>query len=832
MIGIRTLVFVAGRLAAAGVFVLSWAYGATALSPFAFDMFVKPRLFPWLESFVTWHHLWFLAAYLVSGATLAPHLATGRAHDRPHVRAAWWAAVAYLVVIGLAAASLILSPRMPLVASGRHDLVLVPGALLPLLWLSVIDHLAGWPRRALADREHETTAQPHIVMACLASATVLWLAHSIREVLLSGAGAVLPWVVGRSWALALDVAAFTGVALLLTLAAAVAAGTKAARAWEYGLIVAVIAVGVAEFFRRVVFPPLLFSGTDGALTAIPLGAAVALLFAGLRLHTGPDRPREDGGLNLLVAFRGRPVVRWLLLVAVPVAAGIATGAAERVDWAMILRRLVALLEATIVFALVLGATRRRQGAACSLHTLVAVPALVVIALHAMPVAARAVVDATGDGRASPERLLDHFRATDALTNLAAAALVAQRETDSGFYRDLVEAEDRFSNLDPKPPGRPFSTLSGTPPPRVPHVFLFVIDSLRRDYLSPYNPAVSFTPAIGRWARDQFVFRNAFTQYGGTWLSIPAIWTGTAVTRRWSTIFQEVNSLEQLIIDAGYDFVVNDFTVAHLLRADAPRTFLDPSIKSVDTDLCQNLSSLQAHIEGRTTTQPLFAYLAPMNVHILNTRSDTTRSGTEYAGFFAPYASRLQRLDGCFGRFVEFLKERRLYDDSVIILTSDHGDSLGDEGRWGHQFYLLPENVRVPLIVQLPADRRTRLTTDLGRLTFLTDITPSLYGVLGYPVGDPSHGFGQPLFVAPGETLSSRRRDGFLIMSSYGSSYGLLRRNGRLLYTVDLVNRQEDAFTLHLGPLGERVPAGDAERRLGQAGILQGLDQVERMFSSR
>ena len=70
--------------------------------------------------------------------------------------------------------------------------------------------------------------------------------------------------------------------------------------------------------------------------------------------------------------------------------------------------------------------------------------------------------------------------------------------------------------------------------------MFVIDGLRRDYLSPYNRKVTFTPGIEALARDSFVFRNAFTAYAGTWLSMPAIWTGSALTRGWGRIFPRMN----------------------------------------------------------------------------------------------------------------------------------------------------------------------------------------------------------------------------------------------------------------------------------------------------
>ncbi len=78
-----------------------------------------------------------------------------------------------------------------------------------------------------------------------------------------------------------------------------------------------------------------------------------------------------------------------------------------------------------------------------------------------------------------------------------------------------------------------------------------------------------------------------------------------------------------------------------------------------------------------------------------------------------------------GRSSRYLQERGLYDNSIIILASDHGESLGTDGNWGHQFFLFPEDVRIPLIVRLPPAMRERFTTDLARVTLLRDVAPTL-----------------------------------------------------------------------------------------------------------
>src|SRR5581483_6266096 len=99
------------------------------------------------------------------------------------------------------------------------------------------------------------------------------------------------------------------------------------------------------------------------------------------------------------------------------------------------------------------------------------------------------------------------------------------EAHSSFYTFLRHN----TNLAPEAPAAPADTslvadLKPSPGPK-PNIFLFVIDSLRQDYLSPYEPSATFTPEIGNFARDSVVMRNAFTRYAGTALSEPAIWVG-------------------------------------------------------------------------------------------------------------------------------------------------------------------------------------------------------------------------------------------------------------------------------------------------------------------
>lgn len=811
---IGRLLFFAARLVAAGIFLMSWAYGVITQSSFAFEQMVKPKLFPFLADFVTWHHMWFGLAYLLSASTLV-----GEIRSPQTGRTARLAAIGYILAFGAVTAVLVSRPYLASL-DGSRDLWVVPGALAPLLWLAAIDHLVFAPR---ASGSGAATDQRVVLRASIGAALLLWLAHAIRW-LAVGRGDHTPMAVIGIWTLTIDLgAALLGYAAL-TFAAAIGARRARPGAWEHAVAVVFIAAVLAELVRRVILPTLAFTPLDSALIAAPFGVTAALMWSGLRLRTA----RHNGeGVFRLLAIDVRPVAA-LALMALTVAAGaIAFDRVEYFDWAGIPQQLVALVEAAIVFGLMLPIARRwTRATPWSMPLLIGPPALAVAMLHALAPANDFITARLTGHAVDPHSVADRSLAADPLARLAAAALVSREPFEVAFYQRVHAVETARWAVAPRvpPTPTPARAAGGTPP----HVFILAIDSLRRDYVSLYNPAVRFTPQIERWSNEGHVFRQAFSQYGGTHLALPALWAGRAVPRGWATIFKELNVLEPFINANGYDFVINDFTFEQSLRPDTGRTFLTRYIPSVQTDFCRNVTSLEMHLRGRKSTKPLFVFLAPMNLHILNTRIGEGDE-TAYAGFHAPYARQVERVDACFGAFISLLKREGLYDNSVVVLTSDHGDSLGEDDRWGHQAFLFPEIVRIPLIVRLPAAYQTRVTTDLGRMTLLTDVAPTLLSLITGRTYDYGMAGGAPFYVPPGDPLRDRRREPALLMSSYGPTYGLLRRNGREMYVANLANLREYAFTLEAGT-HRQVPPGDARRRVSQAELVAQIAALQRLYT--
>jgi glucan phosphoethanolaminetransferase (alkaline phosphatase superfamily) len=371
--------------------------------------------------------------------------------------------------------------------------------------------------------------------------------------------------------------------------------------------------------------------------------------------------------------------------------------------------------------------------------------------------------------------------------------------DSSFYRFLSGNTNIPTSVRIAPVDIQFSNLRYTPSEKRPHIFVFVIDSLRRDYLSPYNRAVTFTPAIAQFAGESIVFQNAFTRYGGTGLSEPSIWTGALLLhKQYITPFRPMNTLQKMLRAERYQlFLTRDSILRVILDPDPSDIELDPPDSTMNYEFGRSLAELARRIDHRSqAAEPIFAYTQPQDLHISVIRRQGANCSDcdRYRGFYAPYAERVQQIDKALGTFLAFLKARGLYEESIVVLTADHGDSLGEEGRWGHAYTLFPEIVRIPLILHLPAALRQRFVADGTRLAFSTDITPTLYTLLGMKTGPEDMIHGETLF-SNSLAAQTPRTGSYLLAASYAPVYGLVTHGGAKYFVADAVNRTTRSFDL-------------------------------------
>jgi len=823
------IAFIVLRVLVTVFFLLTSTYSVLNYTPFVFYQFLRPRVFGWVNQFVAWHHVWYCVAYLLSVVTLLPTLRRATPGDRTKLRARRLA-LAYVVVFGLVAEWLVVTPYLPKLWNDGRSLVAAIVSFVPLLWLAAIDHLAtpSFDRPDGADGQAEDVAggtvtdQRRLLAACLVTASYLWIVHLLHASLRASAEPGTPGWVTSLWALALNfTAALVGYAVLNAMIA-LAAATRAPRAWEYALSVVLAAAATTAVLLAIVFPNIAFGAYAPIAVALVAGPTLALVWSGVALrHPASSRTGSLTGLDRLIAPLVPPgapsVLHYVGVIATPGVSLLLLGAVERTDWNFLIQKLLVLVEWAFVFGFALAVCRRMARAPWSAIRAAVPPCLAVASLVVLARASQSPPGRTGDPRMEVEVVLDRYAAADLSFKLLYDGLIRHPGRDAQFYRYLQVNTNVGRDRPLIPPDVHFSeNLRQSSGPR-PHIFLFVLDSFRRDYMSPFNPAVTFTPQIAQFASESFAFQNAFSHYGGTSLAVPSIWEGGLVIHRTSMPeFVRSNALEKLVDAEGYRWFMSlDSVMAPLLAPHPDLVELDHDRRVMDFDMCHTLEDLEDKLDRQDDARPAFAFSLPQNLHISIRQHARVPPGEHYPGFFEPYAAEVHRIDSCFGEFVQYLKRHRLYDQSIVILTTDHGDSLGEAGNWGHGVTIHPEVVRIPLIIHIPERLKATVTTDLTRIAFSTDIVPSLYQLLGHSPRDLGASFGAPLFVPRATELRPRRRESFLVVSSYAATYGLLRRNGRSLYISDLVNGREYAYDLTPQPIGVRTQVTSDMRSINQ-----------------
>jgi Sulfatase len=341
---------------------------------------------------------------------------------------------------------------------------------------------------------------------------------------------------------------------------------------------------------------------------------------------------------------------------------------------------------------------------------------------------------------------------------------------------------------------------------LPNIFIFVIDSMRPDYLGAYNPRVDYTPNLDAFARDSVVFHHAYSQYAGTSLSEPAIWSGAMMLHaHYVQPFSRLNSLDRLVAADGYRRIVSwDEVLSEILPANDNVVKLDTDKKLWnELEIGSTLQQARAVLDApHDPAQPVFFYAQPKNVHQFAQNHVPGPASVHWqspAGLNARISYEVHWVDARLGEFFSYLKQRGLYDSSIIIVTSDHGDATGELGRISHSTVIWPEVMHVPLIVHLPAKMREHVVYDDTRLATLTDITPSLYYLLGHRPIRQNPLYGRPLFAESKEELKSYPGKDLLLASDVRAVYGILTADGRYLYTTYDSPAESYLFDLRADP---------------------------------
>jgi hypothetical protein len=808
---------IAARLMYALLGLITSVYCMLAYLPDMYVSFIQAPLNPWLPIFIRLHPYIYGVLVLFLGITIFAERRTG--HERRMV-------VEFVVV--QAVVGLFFLWKRPFSNLGNNSLSFLwsLAVLFPIVWLGILDHYAESKSQQLgrssvepsnvkpsnvesSDQESHLPI-PVALQAGLAIGVLLpgmlWLSYIV-----AGRGFALNGVDLLAWAWAIGIQLLFAVFAVSTLNLALSVCSRVReRGWRTLCFYAFASVVIAWFFLRVLLPCIPFAGREADIYSATIAVTIVCFSGGFWHRMQASRSSAQGTTDTAsrpgnVRFENGALILVLLtaMYVVPSYIGI-------MDWNFVLARMWAAVLWLVVTALLMRLSPSSSRTAKRYPVLLL--AMVCVGTFA---ASRFLQRDSSWMRALEKRdpawvqAVGHHTAVDASFGAVLDLWAGSEEKPCDeFCRFLREQ----TNIPAYIPVRPVDIklvdpLTPAPDPK-PNIFVIVVDSLRRDYVSPYNPAVQFTPRIGDFAAENVVMRNAFTRYGGTSLSEAAIWSGTLMLhKQFVQPFQPMNNLEKMLEVNDYDRYVSIDPILRPLIGQSPDVHrLDADVSYwADQDFCHTAVEAEQKIDQRADkTRPIFLYTQPQNVHLVALMHAQSVRPTEpgmYPGFQPSAANELRRFDGCFGSFISYLKSRGLYDNSIVVLTADHGEAYGEYGHISHAYGMYPSTLRIPLIIHLPKGARNRYYYDPQAVAFNMDVTPSLYYLLGYRSIANDEKFGRPLFTETPEEFRSYQRDSYLVSVCYNPIYGILGGDGKTLFIANEVDGVNQYFDLVHDPEG-------------------------------
>jgi len=292
-----------------------------------------------------------------------------------------------------------------------------------------------------------------------------------------------------------------------------------------------------------------------------------------------------------------------------------------------------------------------------------------------------------------------------------------------------------------------------PADQIRNVLLISIDTCRADHFGCYGYSRNTTPRIDALAAQSTLFNHVVSPIPLTLPAHSSMLTGT------TPLYHNVHSNE------NYKLSERNITLAEILRENGFKTgaVIGSFILNRRFGLAQGFSSYDDKIAKRGSKMA-------MNEREAADVSDRAirwlqRKGREkfflFVHYYDPhipyrphkqfrfkllpgrdletdrYDSEIAYTDYHVGRVLDTLEEMKIKDSTLIILTADHGESLGEHGEVDHAYFIYHSTLHVPLIIKIPGQSRHVV---INETVGIVDILPTVCGLLGLapPAGIQGH----------------------------------------------------------------------------------------------
>jgi len=282
---------------------------------------------------------------------------------------------------------------------------------------------------------------------------------------------------------------------------------------------------------------------------------------------------------------------------------------------------------------------------------------------------------------------------------------------------------------------------------VPNIVFITLDTTRADRMGFLGNTQGLTPNLDLIARQGVVFERAYSQAPLTPVSHATIFTGTypqfhTVTDFGHPLPSLLPDVPEILQKAGYHtaaFIGSLILDPHAGMApgfdrgfgffDAgfrPKTDPDEDRYSTVERRGGDVVSHAINWLGKNPKTPFFMW-----VHLYDPHAPYDPPAPYDKRFKDHYDGEIAYADASLGKLFTYLRERGLYENTIIVMMSDHGESLGAHGESMHGIFLYDETIRVPLIMKLPNEllAKKRVTTRVR----LVDVAPTILSMLSLPL---------------------------------------------------------------------------------------------------
>jgi membrane-anchored protein YejM (alkaline phosphatase superfamily) len=297
------------------------------------------------------------------------------------------------------------------------------------------------------------------------------------------------------------------------------------------------------------------------------------------------------------------------------------------------------------------------------------------------------------------------------------------------------------------------------PARRPNVLVLAIESLRSDIVTPET-----MPHLHQLVERSWLGARHFSAATNTHLALFSLLSGLSPSS-WSAMTQLHRPLftYELLRRAGYDVTATssmppnwfglerNVLPPELALAPVPEWDPDPDARLV--------GEFQRYLE-RERERPFFAFLFFNGSHFpyfvppggerfqpsASDSFDVADPGlvAQREALFNRYRNAVYRTDEQLGRVLALLRAKGLEQDTLVVVTGDHGESFWDDGRFTHTSLLSRAQMQVPLVMFLPGRGARRLET----LSHHTDVMPTLLDAVGISLSPELYADGRSLLRDP------------------------------------------------------------------------------------